>query len=142
MAATAEATITRVKAPDGTWIAVFVSGAGRPLVVLPGTTSDHTTWRLVLPLLEAHVAVHAVDRRGRGASGDNERYTIEKEYADVAAVIDAAAAATGAPVDLLGHSFGGNVAFGAAMLTTNIRSSCSTRAGRSRTPRTEASRRR
>jgi pimeloyl-ACP methyl ester carboxylesterase len=36
-------------------------------------------------------------------------------------VVDAAAAATGAPVDLLGHSFGGNVAFGAAMLTGNIR---------------------
>src|SRR5262245_56834490 len=120
MTATAEATLTRVKAPDGTTIAVFVSGTGRPLVVVPGTTSDHTTWRLVLPLLEPHVAVHAVDRRGRGASGDNEHYTIEREYEDVAAVVDAAAAATGASVDLLGHSFGGNVAFGAALLTPNI----------------------
>jgi pimeloyl-ACP methyl ester carboxylesterase len=121
MTATAEATLTRVKAPDGIMIAVFVSGAGRPLVVVPGTTSDHTTWRLVVPLLEPHVAVHAVDRRGRGDSGDSEHYAIGTEYADVAAVVDAAAAATGAPVDLLGHSFGGNVAFGAAMLTGNIR---------------------
>lgn len=121
MSATAEATLTRVRSSDGTGIAVFVSGRGRPLVVVPGTTSDHTTWRLALPHLEDHVTVHAVDRRGRGESGDGPDYSIAKEYADVAAVVDAAAAATGFPVDLLGHSYGGNVAFGAATLTTNIR---------------------
>ena len=55
-----------------------------------------------------------MDRRGRGESGDGPDYSIAKEYADVAAVVDAAAAATGCPVDLLGHSYGGNVAFGAA----------------------------
>ena len=121
MAGTAEATLTRVASPDGTMIAVFRSGEGRPLVVVPGTTSDHTTWRLVLPLLEPHVAVHAVDRRGRGGSGDSADYFLALEYADVAAVVDAAAAATGSPVDLLGHSYGGNVAFGAATLTTNVR---------------------
>ena len=121
MSGTAEATVTRVRSSDGTEIAVFVSGSGRPLVVVPGTTSDHTTWRFTLPYLEGHLAVHAVDRRGRGESGDGPDYSIAKEYADVAAVVDAAAAATGSPVDLLGHSFGGNVAFGAATLTTNIR---------------------
>jgi len=121
MTRTAEATLTCVESPDGTVVAVFVSGEGRPLVVVPGTTSDHTTWRLVLPLLEPHVAVHAVDRRGRGGSGDSPAYSLAMEYADVAAVVDAAAAATGSPVDLLGHSYGGNVAFGAATLTTNIR---------------------
>ena len=66
MTETAEATLTRVASPDGTEIAVFVSGRGRPLVVVHGTTSDHTTWRLMLSLFERHVAVHAVDRRGRG----------------------------------------------------------------------------
>jgi pimeloyl-ACP methyl ester carboxylesterase len=121
MPTTAEAALTQVASPDGTMIAVFISGEGRPLIVVPGTTSDHTTWRLVLPLLEPHVAVHAVDRRGRGASGDGAGYSLALEYADVAAVADAAAAATGSPVDLLGHSYGGNVAFGAATLTTNIR---------------------
>jgi pimeloyl-ACP methyl ester carboxylesterase len=102
-------------------IAVFVSGHGRPLVVVPGTTSDHTTWRFVVPLLEPHVCVHAVDRRGRGGSGDTPEYSLSLEYADVAAVVDAAAAASGGPVDLLGHSYGGNVAFGAATLTANVR---------------------
>jgi pimeloyl-ACP methyl ester carboxylesterase len=121
MPTTAEAALTQVASPDGTMIAVFISGEGRPLIVVPGTTSDHTTWRLVMPLLEPHVAVHAVDRRGRGASGDGADYSLALEYADVAAVANAAAAATGSPVDLLGHSYGGNVAFGAATLTTNIR---------------------
>jgi len=121
MSEAAQATITHVRSGDGTEIAVFISGEGRPLVVVPGTTSDHTTWRFVLPYLEGHVAVHAVDRRGRGRSGDDPDYSIAKEYADVAAVVDAAAAATGSPVDLLGHSYGGNIAFGAAGLTTNIR---------------------
>jgi pimeloyl-ACP methyl ester carboxylesterase len=121
MTRTADATTTHVVSPDGTKIAVFVFGQGRPLVVVPGTTSDHTTWRLVLPLFEPHVTVHAVDRRGRGESGDATEYSLAKEWADVAAVVDAAAAAAGGPVDLLGHSYGGNIAYGAATLTTNIR---------------------
>jgi pimeloyl-ACP methyl ester carboxylesterase len=121
MITTAEATFKQVASPDGTMIAVFASGEGRPLIVVPGTTSDHTTWRLVLPLLQPHFAVYAVDRRGRGRSGDTGAYSLAREYEDIAAVVDAAAAATGAPVDLLGHSYGGNVAFGAATLTTNIR---------------------
>jgi pimeloyl-ACP methyl ester carboxylesterase len=121
MSATAEAALARVGSADGTMIAVFVSGEGRPLVAVHGTSSDHTTWRLVLPHLEPHVAVHAVDRRGRGASGDGPAYRLALEYADVAAVVDAAAAAAGSQVDLLGHSYGGLVAFGAAALTPNVR---------------------
>jgi pimeloyl-ACP methyl ester carboxylesterase len=121
MTQTREVTITHVPSSDGTTIGVFISGQGRPLVVVAGTSSDHTTWRLVLPLLEPYVCVHAVDRRGRGESGDATEYTLEREWADVAAVVDSAAAAFGGPVDLLGHSYGGNVAFGAATVTTNIR---------------------
>ena len=114
---------SRVDVPsaDGTSIAVFVSGTGRPLVLVPGTTSDHTTWRLVTPLLNRHVAVWAVDRRGRGASGDHADYALAKEYDDVAAVVEKAAADFGGPVDLLGHSYGGNVSFGAATRTSGIR---------------------
>lgn len=110
-----------VRSADGTPIAVFRSGRGRPLVVVHGTTSDHTTWRLVTSLLGREVAVHAVDRRGRGASGDGTTYSLELEHADIAAVVDAAAQKFGGPVDLLGHSYGGNVAFGAARLTDNVR---------------------
>ena len=121
MTQTATPTMTQVRSPDGTRIAVFVSGRGRPLVVVPGTTSDHTSWRLLAPLLASRLAVHAVDRRGRGASGDSAGYTLDLECADIAAVVDAAAETWGGPVDLLGHSYGGNVAFGAALRTRNIR---------------------
>lgn len=110
-----------VPSADGTSIAVFVSGTGRPLVLVPGTTSDHTTWRLVAPLLSQEVAVWAVDRRGRGGSGDHPDYSLAKEYDDVAAVVDRAASTFGGPVDLLGHSYGGNVSFGAAAQTSSIR---------------------
>jgi pimeloyl-ACP methyl ester carboxylesterase len=44
---------------------------------------------------------------------------LEQEYEDVAAVVDAVAAASGEQVDVYGHSHGGIVAFGAA--TANIR---------------------
>jgi pimeloyl-ACP methyl ester carboxylesterase len=113
--------VRHVTSADGTRIGVFVSGRGRPLVLVPGTTSDHTTWRAVTPLFEDEVSVYAVDRRGRGESGDTPPYTIDKEYADVAAVVDAAAESFGGPVDLLGHSYGGNVAYGASMLTSSVR---------------------
>jgi pimeloyl-ACP methyl ester carboxylesterase len=65
--------------------------------------------------------VFAVDHRGRGASGYGSAYSLEAELADVAAVVEAAAAAYGDRVDLLGHSFGGYVAYGAAGLTPNVR---------------------
>ena len=51
MTETAPAVQTQVTSTDGTSIAVFVTGSGRPLVLVPGTTADHTTWRLAAPLL-------------------------------------------------------------------------------------------
>ncbi len=110
-----------VESADGTPIAVTTSGRGRPLVLVPGTSADHTSWRFVQPHLEAHSSVHAVDRRGRGASGDGPDYQVEHEFADIAAVVDAAAADHGGPVDLVGHSYGGMLCFGAAGLTHNVR---------------------
>jgi pimeloyl-ACP methyl ester carboxylesterase len=106
---------------DGTPIAYWRSGRGDPLVVVHGTTADHTRWRTVLSLLEAHATVCAVDRRGRGGSGDADGYAITREFADVAAVVDAVAEACGGPVDLLGHSYGGVCALEAVLLTANVR---------------------
>jgi pimeloyl-ACP methyl ester carboxylesterase len=116
-----EATMTRVVSRDGTQIACWTSGQGPSLVLVHGTPADHTRWRPLLAYLEPHLTVHAMDRRGRGASGDTPDYDLAREYEDVAAVVDAAAEASGAPVDLYGHSHGGIVAFGAATLTSNIR---------------------
>jgi pimeloyl-ACP methyl ester carboxylesterase len=90
-------------------------------VLVHGAAADHGTWRVVGPRLAARHSVHAVDRRGRGASGDREPYSIEREYEDVAAVSDALAEAHGSPVDVLGHSFGGRTSLGAALKTPSIR---------------------
>jgi pimeloyl-ACP methyl ester carboxylesterase len=120
MTGTAEATMTRVESRDGTEIAVWTSGQGPPLVLVHGAVADHTRWRPLLPHLEPQVTVHAMDRRGRGASGDAPGYAIEREFEDVAAVVDAVAAASGSATGLYGHSFGGLCAFGGATLTANI----------------------
>lgn len=106
---------------DGTPIAYWHSGDGPALALAHGTTADHTRWETVLPLLEPHRSVHAMDRRGRCASGDAARYAIEEEAFDVAAVVDAIADATGGPVDVLGHSHGAICALEASLLTTGMR---------------------
>ncbi len=62
-----------------------------------------------------------MDRRGRGASDDGPAYSIEREYEDVAAVVEAVAADAGTTVNVYGHSHGGFVAFGAATLSSRIR---------------------
>jgi pimeloyl-ACP methyl ester carboxylesterase len=113
-----------IVAPDGVPIAVFRSGGGPPLILVHGATADHTTWRTSGPLLAASHAIHAIDRRGRGASGDGpdgEPYAIEREFDDLAAVVDAIATDAGGPVDVVGHSYGGRIALGAALRTTNLR---------------------
>lgn len=118
---TGETTATHVVSRDGTGIGYVTSGDGPPLVLVHGTSSDHTRWDALRGHLEPHVTVHAMDRRGRGVSGDGPDYAIEREYEDVAAVVDAVAEAAGSAVDVYGHSYGGVYAFGAATLTSNLR---------------------
>ena len=93
---------TSVVSRDATEIAFWTSGCGPPLVLVHGAPADHTRWRPLLPYLEPHVTVHAIDRRGRGASRDAAEYRLEREYEDVAAVVDAVAA-SGQRVDVYGH---------------------------------------
>ena len=116
-----------VPSRDGTEIAVFASGSARagtrPLILVHGTTADHLTFRVVAPLLGARRRLFAIDRRGRGGSGDAPNaYSIQREFEDLAAVADAMAAEAGGPVDVLGHSFGGRCALGASLLAPAIRS--------------------
>jgi pimeloyl-ACP methyl ester carboxylesterase len=110
-----------VPSMDGTEIAVFTTGDGPPLVLVHGASADHTTFRVVGPLFERRFAVHAMDRRGRGASGDTDPYAVEREFEDVATVAEAVATDAGERVAVIGHSFGGRVALGAALLTESIR---------------------
>ena len=107
----------RFESADGTPIGAYRSGTGPPLVLVHGTTSDHARWNGILPRLETAFTCVAIDRRGRGASGDAPIYHIEREFEDVAAVVDG----IGGPVDLLGHSFGGLCAMEAALRTKRLR---------------------
>lgn len=109
-----------VQSVDGTLIAVWADGDGLPLVVVHGGLNDHTTDRPFIEELRGAVTTFAMDRRGRGASGDGPDYAIEREFEDVAAVVDAVAAGTGQAVSAWGHSYGADCAMGAANLTDNV----------------------
>lgn len=107
-----------VTSADGTRIAFWRSGTGLPLLLVHGATADHTTtWRFVRTGLERHFTVYAMDRRGRGGSGDSSFYDLQREAEDVAAIVEA----IGEPVSVLGHSYGGLCAIEAALLTQNLR---------------------
>jgi pimeloyl-ACP methyl ester carboxylesterase len=107
-----------VASRDGTRIAFWKSGAGPPLLLVHGGTADHTTtWRFVLQEFERRFTIYAMDRRGRGGSGDSAAYNLQREAEDIVAIIDS----IGEPVNLLGHSYGGLCAIEAALLTTNLR---------------------
>ena len=113
-------TMDSVTSADGTEIAFERTGSGPPLVLINGIAGDHTRWEMfdVRPALAEHHTVYAVDRRGRGGSGDGSEYTREREFEDVAAVVDS----IDEPVNLLGHSHGATCALGGALLTDNVRS--------------------
>ena len=103
-----------VLSEDGTPIAYRRSGEGPPLVLVHGTSADHTRWEPVLPALEEHFSVYAVDQRGRGGSGDAADHSLEREVEDVVAIVDS----IGAPVSLIGHSYGAICSLEASLLRT------------------------
>jgi len=106
-----------ITSKDGIAIGFERSGNGPSLVLVHGTSADHTRWKPLLPRLEAHFTVCAVDRRGRGGSGDAPGYAIEREFEDIAAVVDA----IGEPTFLLGHSYGAVCSLEASSRTRNVR---------------------
>ena len=109
-----------VTSPDGTVIAVWVDGHGPPIVLVHGSLQDHTISRAFVEQLRGEFATYALDRRGFGSSGDVAPYSIEREFEDVASVVDSVAARSNRPVVLFGHSFGACCAMGAARLTDQV----------------------
>lgn len=106
-----------VTSADGTPIAYERRGNGPPLVLVHGgAAASAIDWEPVLPQLAEHFTVYAMNRRGRGESGDADTYTVEREFEDVAAVVDSIID----PAHLLGHSFGAVCALEAALRTDNI----------------------
>ena len=108
--------VEHVTSRDGTRIGFHRSGEGPSLVLLHGATGAHWSFRYILPLLVERFTLYAVDRRGRGESGDATDYAIEREFEDVAAIVDL----LGEPANVFGHSYGATVALGALLATSNI----------------------
>src|ERR1700738_3359572 len=106
-----------ITSKDETMIAYQSSGTGPPLELVHGPTADHTRWTPILPALERHFNVYALDRRGRGGSGDAEQYAIEREFEDIVALVNS----IDEPVFLLGHSYGALCSLEAARRTANVR---------------------
>jgi pimeloyl-ACP methyl ester carboxylesterase len=109
-----------VVSTDGTQIAYDRRGAGPPLILVHGAIADSTRWKSIQPAFGKNFSVYSMDRRGHGASGDRPEYDLQREFEDVAAVVDTAAEQAGEAASVLGHSFGAVCALEAGLLTHNI----------------------
>ncbi len=110
-------TVGHVTSSDGTRIGFHRNGEGPPLVLLHGATGAQWSFRYILPSLVERFTLYTVDRRGRGESGDAADYAIEREFEDVAAVVES----LDEPANIFGHSYGATVALGAAPVTPGLR---------------------
>jgi pimeloyl-ACP methyl ester carboxylesterase len=106
-----------IMSEDGTVVTCQESGEGSPLLIVHGTSSVHHNWQFVADRLMNHFKVYVMDRRGRCQSKDHPEYSIEKEFADVAAILNS----FDDPAYVLGHSFGGLCTLGASLLVSNVR---------------------
>lgn len=92
-----------VQSQDGVPISVQKTGSGPALLLIHGALLNGSiAWGLVTPQLAQHFTVYAMDRRGRGPSGDAKTYSIANEADDIAAVVNA----IGGAVIVLSHSYG------------------------------------
>ncbi len=110
----------RVRSSDGTPLAVWVGGDGPPIVLVHGSFGDHSAWTIPVGELNKHFTTFAMDRRGFGESGDGDEYSIERDFDDVAAVVEAVRSRSGEPVALWGHSYGANCAMGGANISPYV----------------------
>jgi pimeloyl-ACP methyl ester carboxylesterase len=108
--------LTTVTSRDGTRIGVECAGAGPTLLFVHGGLGDRTRWTPMFPLLASRFTACAMDRRGRGTSGDAPDYNLAKEAEDIVAVVNARPG----PVYVFGHSYGAVAAIEAALQTDRI----------------------
>ncbi len=107
-----------VTSADGTEIAFERSGSGPPLLLVHGNADVLGFWDLagVRAALSEHCTVYAVERRGRGESGDAPDYELAREAEDLAALMES----VGDPMTVLGHSGGAVYALEAALRTDKV----------------------
>ena len=79
------------------------AGAGPALLLIHGALLNAVlAWAAVLPRLNEHFTVYAMDRRGRAPSGDGPQYSIASEAEDISRVVEAITD----PVIIVAHSYG------------------------------------
>jgi len=110
-----------IDSTDGAKIGLMTDGAGRPLLLVHGGMCRLERWAPLWPLLTDRYTVTAMDRRGRGSSGDRGSYRIEAEYEDVCAVAEHLRRKVDQPVDVFAHSYGALCALGAAAQGAPVR---------------------
>jgi pimeloyl-ACP methyl ester carboxylesterase len=99
-----------VTSRDGTSIDIERTGEGPPVVLVTGGSVDRTSNAALAGELSRGFLVLNYDRRGRGASTDTPPYAVEREYEDLAAVIEAA----GGSAPVFGSSSGAALVLHAA----------------------------
>ncbi|HEY8544554.1 MAG TPA: hypothetical protein VIL36_05890 [Acidimicrobiales bacterium] len=67
-------------ATDGTPLAVWVEGSGPPLVLVHGSIADHTTFDPFVAVLREEWTTNSMDRRGFGASGDADPWSLDQDF--------------------------------------------------------------
>ena len=105
-----------VTSADGTRIGLLTAGEGPALLLVHGGMGCIESWQPLWGRLTSRWRVTAMDRRGRGTSGDTGPYDLTREYQDIAAV-----AASLGPVDVFAHSIGATCALGAAASGAAVR---------------------
>lgn len=109
--------VVHFTASDGVRLGCHVGGQGSPVLLVHGTSADHSRWKPVLPALQKRFTTYALDRRGRGASGDAAEWSLDREVEDIVTVVEG----IGGPVDVVGHSMGATLSMLAATQTSAIR---------------------
>ncbi|MFZ2056485.1 MAG: alpha/beta hydrolase [Acidimicrobiales bacterium] len=109
-----EGTRHSVTGVDDVSIGLLTAGTGPALLLVHGGMGRIEQWEPEWSALAEHRQVTAMDRRGRGSSGDTEPYSLRKEFDDIAAVANHLAEQQDAPVDVFAHSYGATCTLGAA----------------------------
>jgi pimeloyl-ACP methyl ester carboxylesterase len=104
--------MTTLTSKDGTTIGYTRTGSGPAVVLVDGALCYRTSSPndSLAEELAPRFTVYTYDRRGRGESGDTASYDVQREYEDLAAVIEAA----GGSAHVYGISSGAALALGAA----------------------------
>ncbi len=105
-------------ADDGTAIVGRVEGQGPPLVFAPASPSDGTfEWAPMSPHLTEQFTCYVMDRGSRARNADEQDHSPQRLIGDVVAFIDS----IGEQVGLVGSSWSGMLAIGAARRTSAVR---------------------